>query len=67
MKNGKYFIVLFSNKKKIKILYKCMQKTTVYEYWREFKTQRKPPFVKVQGGKRNQDLINMRAIIKLFQ
>ena len=63
MKNGKYFIVLFSNKKKIKILYKCMQKTTVYEYWREFKTQRKPPFVKVQGGKRNQDLIFELALI----
>jgi hypothetical protein len=63
MKNGKYFIVLFSNKKKIKILYKCMQKTTVYEYWREFKTQRKPPFVKVQGGKRNQDVIFELALI----
>jgi hypothetical protein len=63
MKNGKYFIVLFSNKKKIKILYKCMQKTTVYEYWREFKTQRKPPFVKVQGGKRNQDLTFELALI----
>lgn len=63
MKNGKYFIVLFSNKKKVKILYKCMQKTTVYEYWREFKTQRKPPFVKIQGGKRNQDLIFELALI----
>lgn len=40
-----------------------MQKTTVYEYWREFKTQRKPPFVKVQGGKRNQDLIFELALI----
>ena len=63
MKNGKYFIVLFSNKKKIKILYRCMQKTTVYEYWREFKTQRKPPFVKLQGGKRNQELIFELALI----
>jgi hypothetical protein len=63
MKNGKYFIVLFSNKRKVKILYKCMQKTTVYEYWREFKTQRKPPFVKIQGGKRNQDLIFELALI----
>jgi hypothetical protein len=63
MKNGKYFIVLFSNKKKVKILYKCMQKTTVYEYWREFKTQRKPPFVKVQGGTRKQDLVFELALI----
>lgn len=63
MKNGKYFIVLFSNKKKVKILYKCMKRTTVYEYWREFKTERKPPFVKVQGGTRKQDLVFELALI----
>ena len=63
MKNGKYFIVLFSNKKKVKILYKCMKRTTVYEYWREFKTERKPPFVKVQGGKRKNELIFELALI----
>lgn len=40
-----------------------MQKTTVYEYWREFKTQRKPPFVKLQGGKRNQELVFELALI----
>ena len=56
MKNGKYFIALFCNKKMVKILYKCMKRTTVYEYWREFKTERKPPFIKLQGGKRNLDL-----------
>jgi hypothetical protein len=57
MKNGKYFIVLFCNKKKVKILYRCMKKTTVYEYWREFKTERKPPYVKLQGGKRKNELV----------
>ena len=57
MKNGKYFIVLFSNKKRIKILYRCMKRTTVYEYWREFKTQQKPRFVKQQGGKRKKELL----------
>jgi hypothetical protein len=57
MKNGKYFIVLFCNKKRVKILYRCMQRTTVYEYWREFKTQRKPRFIKLQGGKRKQELV----------
>ncbi len=56
MKNGKYFIVLFCNKKKVKILYRCMKKTTVYEYWREFRTERRPPYTKSQGGKRGQDL-----------
>jgi len=63
MKNGKYFIVLFCNKKKVKILYRCMKRTTVYEYWREFKTERKPPFVKSQGGKRNKELTFELALI----
>jgi hypothetical protein len=63
MKNGKYFIVVFCNKKKIKILYKCMKKNTVYDYWREFKTQKRPPFIKLQGGKRKQELIYEIALI----
>ena len=59
MKNNsfKYAIVLFENKKKIKVLYKCMQRKTVYEYWREYKTEKKPPFVKLQGGKRRQEVV----------
>jgi hypothetical protein len=57
MKNGKYFIALFCNKKRVRTLYKCMKRTTVYEYWREFKTQRKPPYLKLQGGKRKQELL----------
>ena len=40
-----------------------MQRTTVYEYWREFRTQRKPPYVKIQGGKRNQELNYELALI----
>ncbi len=63
MKNGKYFIVLFCNKKKIKILYKCMKRTTITEYWHEFKTQKKPDFIKVQGGKRNQEQIFELALV----
>jgi hypothetical protein len=55
--NFKYAIVLFENQKKVKVLYKCMQRKTVYEYWREYKTQKKPPFVKLQGGKRRQELV----------
>ena len=63
MKNGKYFIVLFCNNKRLKILYHCMKKTTVYEYWREFKTQRIPPFLKKQGSKRNQELVYELALV----
>lgn len=57
MKNGKYFIVLFCNKKRVKILYRCMKRTTITEYWHEFKTERKPSFVKLQGGKRKQEQV----------
>lgn len=56
MKPSKYFIVLFCNKKRVKTLYKCMTKNTVYEHWHEFVTQKKPPFVKIQGGKRKKEL-----------
>ena len=63
MKNGKYFIVLFCNKTKVRILYKCMKRSTVYEYWREFKTEKKPRYVKQQGGKRNRELIYELALI----
>jgi hypothetical protein len=34
-----------------------MKRTTVYDYWREFKTEKKPRYVKQQGGKRNRELI----------
>lgn len=56
MKNAKYFIILFCNKKKAKILYKCMTKNTIYDHWHEFVTQKKPPFIKLQGGKRKREL-----------
>ena len=63
MKRGKYFIVLFCNKKRVKILYRCMKRTTITEYWHEFKTQKKPEFVKIQGGKRNQEQIFELALV----
>lgn len=63
MKNGKYFIVLFCNKKKVRILYKCMKRSTVYEYWHEFKTQKKPRFTKSQKGKRNRELVYELGLI----
>ena len=49
MKNGKYFIVLFCNKKRVKVFHRSMKRTTITEYWNQIKTQRKPPFVKLQG------------------
>ena len=63
MKNGKYFIVLFCNKKRVKILYRCQKKNTVYEYWHEYKTEKKPRFTNTQNRKRNVDAIYELALI----
>lgn len=63
MKNGKYFIVLFCNKKRIKILHRCMKKNTIYEHWRELRTEKIPPFTKIQGGKRNKELVFELALV----
>lgn len=40
-----------------------MKKSTIYEYWREIKTEKKPPYVQQQGGKRNQEMIFELALI----
>jgi hypothetical protein len=61
--NPKYSIVLFENKQRLKVLYKCMKKDTVYEHWRDFKSQKKPMFVKLQGGKRRKELIHELALL----
>lgn len=63
MKRLRYQIVLFCNKKKVKLFYECFKKNTVYEKWREFKTERTPPYVKMIGGKRNQELLFELALI----
>ena len=63
MKRGKYFIVLFCNKKRVRVLYKCMQRTTVYEQWRIYRTQKKPTYVKTQSGKRNEEKVYELALI----
>ncbi len=56
MKKWKYFVILFCNKKKIRVLHKSMTKNTIYDAWHEFKTEKQPPFVKLQGGKRDRVL-----------
>jgi hypothetical protein len=63
MKNGKYFIVLFCNKKRVKILYRCKKKNTLYEYWHEYKTQKKPRFLKTQNRKRDNDVVYELGLI----
>jgi hypothetical protein len=40
-----------------------MQRTTVYEYWREFRTQRKPRFIKQQGSRRREEKLYELALV----
>lgn len=40
-----------------------MKRSTVYEYWHEFKTQKKPRFTKSQKGKRNRELVYELGLI----
>ena len=61
--NKKYSIVLFCNKKRVKVLYSCQKRTTVHDYWSEFKTQKKPRFLKQQSGKRNQEALYELGLI----
>lgn len=63
MKKLSYKIVLFCNKKRVKTIYRCLRRTTAHEYWREFKTQKQPKYIKKIGGKRNQELIFELALI----
>ena len=65
MKKPKYFIYFFCNKKKIKILYGCMTKNRIYEEWHDYKSQKKPPFVKLRTGgkKRKEDLVYELGLI----
>ncbi len=62
-KKAKYSIVLFCNKKKMKTLYTCYKKNTVYEHWRDYKTIKKPQYVKLIGAKRNLELVWELALI----
>lgn len=63
MKNGKYFIVLFCDDKRDKILYRSKTKETIIEKWRECKTQKKPKFLKLYDKKRNHQPIYRLALI----
>lgn len=59
----KYSIVLFCNKKRVKVMYSCMTRNTIYEYWRELRTEKKPPFTQTQLGRKIKDAVYELALI----
>lgn len=51
--NFKYFIILYLNGVKKKVLHKCAKRSTIMDYWSEYKTQRKPTYcAEIRGRKR---------------
>ena len=63
MKTKKYSIVLFLNKKQIKVLYQCNNKKTVHMHWKEFKKMKPPKFPKKQIGRRKQPAVYELGLI----
>ena len=58
----KYSIVLFCNKKRVKVMYSCMKRTTVYEYWRELRTEKKPRYVKTINNRKGELVFELALI-----
>lgn len=49
----RYFIILYLNGKKKKTLHKTVKRSTIMDYWREYKTQIKPRYcAEIRGRKR---------------
>lgn len=47
----KYMIVLMLNNEKKKVMHKCNKRTTINEYWREYRTQKKPLYCAENRGR----------------
>ena len=52
MTTYKYFIILFCNKKKYKLIAQSVRQSTIMEAWREAKNQKRPAFVRTNAGKK---------------
>jgi len=63
MINYKYFIYLYCNRKKQKIIYKSAKRSTILEIWRELKTEKKPPYVKTNSGRKRESTNYELALI----
>jgi hypothetical protein len=51
MINYKYFIILFCNKKRKRLIHKSAKRSTIQEVWYELRSERKPRYVKTNSGK----------------
>jgi hypothetical protein len=52
MINHKYFIILFCNKKKKRLIHKSAKRSTIQEVWYELRSEKKPRYVKTNSGKK---------------
>ena len=55
-KNFRYFIILYLNGKRKKVMHKSARRGTIMEYWSEFKTQKKPPYCAENRGRKRTKL-----------
>lgn len=62
----KYFIVLFCNKERLKVMYKSARYSTIKPIWDELRTQEKPKFLKmVSGRSRSQQNYELGLIVPM--
>ena len=63
MINHKYFIILFCNRRKKKIIHKSAKRSTIMDVWREIRTQKQPPYVKLNSGRKRTPLTYELALV----
>jgi len=63
MINHKYFIILFCNRRKKKVIHKSAKRSTIMDVWREIRTQKQPPYVKLNSGKKRTPLTYELALV----
>lgn len=59
----RYFIILFKNRKKYKLMHKSAKKTTIMRIWDELKTTKKPLYTQTNAGRsRNETIFELGLI-----
>jgi hypothetical protein len=59
----KYYIILYCNKKKVKLVHQSVKMETIMKIWKKMKKAEKPPYVKTNQGKSRSKTIIELALI----
>lgn len=63
MINHKYFIILFCNRRKKKVIHKSAKRSTIMDVWRDIRTEKQPPYVKLNSGRKRTPLTYELALV----